>query len=74
MVLAESGVVAHDGALLAGAAEAELDRRFRADAGKKDGAVALTRDSGKTGIQGFVEKDADIGVGGRSSHARQKQY
>jgi hypothetical protein len=31
--------------------------------------VAGTRDSGDVGIQGLVEKNADVTIGGRSDHA-----
>jgi hypothetical protein len=31
--------------------------------------VAGTRDSGEVGIQGLVEKNADVTISGRSGHA-----
>jgi hypothetical protein len=55
--------------LFVGTAKPELHRRFGADAGEIDSAVAGTRNSGDVGIQGLVKKNANVSIGGRSGQA-----
>src|SRR5262245_45808508 len=63
-VLADVDVVAHDGAELARPAEAQLDRRLRADAREVDSAMAGAADAVEAFVEGF---GGEQGNGGRGT-------
>ena len=71
LILADVQVVAHDGTMLAWPTEAQLDGRFRADAGEVDRAVTCTAYSVHILVQRFIQHDAHIGGSGRADEAQQ---
>src|SRR5262252_149139 len=73
LVFADVDVITHDGAEFTWAAQAKVYRRFRADAGEKNGAMAGAADAVEVFVEGFVEDDAHIGGGARNGELEQQE-